>query len=48
MEGNYIRSFVPELKLLPDKYLFSPWEVSENVLSTANVVLGTSLSTTFG
>ena len=38
--GEYTRHFVPELKMLPDKYLFSPWEAPEDVLQKAGVKLG--------
>lgn len=38
--GEYTRCFVPELKLLPDKYLFNPWEAPVKVLRTAKVELG--------
>ncbi len=38
--GEYTRCFVPELKLLPDKYLFNPWEAPSEVLRTAKVELG--------
>ena len=38
-EGNYVRSFVPELRALPNKYLFSPWEASESILKKAGVIL---------
>jgi deoxyribodipyrimidine photo-lyase len=38
--GEYTRYFVPELKLLPDKYLFNPWEAPVEVLQTAKVELG--------
>ena len=39
-DGEYIRRYVPELSLLPNKYLFSPWEAPEVVLKAANLVLG--------
>ena len=38
--GTYTRRYVPELEKLPDKYLFSPWEAPDEVLSTANIELG--------
>ncbi len=38
--GEYTRHFVRELKKLPDKYLFSPWEAPEDVLQKAGVKLG--------
>jgi len=39
-EGEYIKRFVPEISLLPKKYLFSPWEAPELVLQEAGVKLG--------
>lgn len=40
--GNYIRTWVPEIAGLPDKYLNEPWEAPEEVRNKANVVLGKS------
>lgn len=39
-KGEYTRNYVPELKRMPDKYLFNPWEAPSEVLSQAGVVLG--------
>tara|TARA_Y100001970_G_C14259777_1_gene879088 strand:+ start:7301 stop:8740 length:1440 start_codon:yes stop_codon:yes gene_type:complete len=39
-EGLYIKKFVPELKDLPIKYLYSPWDAPIEVLETANITLG--------
>ena len=39
-DGTYTRHFVPELKDLPDKYLFNPWEAPNSLLNQANVTLG--------
>lgn len=39
-EGQYIKTFVPELRNLPLKYLFNPWEAPENVLKKADIILG--------
>lgn len=39
-EGHYTRRFVPELRKLPDKYLFKPWMAPDAVLKEANIVLG--------
>ena len=33
---------MPELKGLPDKYLFKPWEAPEAVLKQAGIKLGES------
>jgi len=39
-DGDYIRTYVPEVAALPDKYLFAPWEAPDDVLRDAGVVLG--------
>jgi deoxyribodipyrimidine photo-lyase len=36
----YVREFVPELKNMPDKYLFNPWEAPDGDLKMAGVELG--------
>jgi len=41
-KGTYIRRFIPELKDLPIRYLFSPWTAPEDVLRKAGVKLGTT------
>ena len=38
--GAYIRKYVPEIRDLPEKYLFAPWEASENTLTSAKIKLG--------
>ena len=38
--GEYTKRFVPELKNMPDKYLFNPWEAPDAVLKQAGIVLG--------
>lgn len=38
--GVYTRYYLPELKLLPDKYLFNPWEAPAEILKAAGVNLG--------
>lgn len=39
-EGNYTKKFIPELKDLPSKYLYKPWDAPKNVLEEAKIVLG--------
>ena len=39
-DGQYIREFIPELKDLPIKYLYSPWEAPKEILDNANITLG--------
>ena len=39
-EGKYIRSYIPELRHLPDECIHAPWEAPEHVLETAGVILG--------
>ena len=39
-DGRYIRQFVPELSLMPNRYLAAPWEASEEVRKKAAVKLG--------
>ncbi|MBT6120572.1 deoxyribodipyrimidine photo-lyase [bacterium] len=39
-EGQYIRRFVPELKKIPLKYLFSPWEAPKSILDPLGIRLG--------
>jgi deoxyribodipyrimidine photo-lyase len=39
-DGEYTKKFVPELKNVPSKYLFNPWEAPENVLKSYGVTLG--------
>ena len=39
-QGEYTKRYLPELKQLPDKYLFKPWEAPPEVLQKANITLG--------
>lgn len=38
--GEFVRQFIPELAELPNKYLFTPWEAPEKILSDAGIQLG--------
>ena len=40
--GEYTKHYVPELKSMPIKYLFNPWEASTETLAQAKVTLGTT------
>jgi len=40
--GEWTRKWCPELKKLPLRYLFSPWEASDRVLKSYGVCLGTT------
>ena len=39
-DGEYTKKYVPELKNLPNKYLFSPWEAPKEILESAGIELG--------
>ncbi|MGI4851022.1 MAG: cryptochrome/photolyase family protein [Janthinobacterium lividum] len=39
-EGNYVRTWVPELKNLPKSYIHQPWAATEDILQKAGIVLG--------
>jgi deoxyribodipyrimidine photo-lyase len=39
-EGHYIRTFVPELKRMPNEWIHEPWEAPADVLKRAGVTLG--------
>jgi deoxyribodipyrimidine photo-lyase len=41
-EGTYIRKYVPELKNLPNEYLFSPWMAPKDILIKAGVQIGSN------
>jgi deoxyribodipyrimidine photo-lyase len=38
--GEYTKRYLLELKNLPNKYLFRPWEAPPDVLEKANIILG--------
>lgn len=39
-DGRYVRKFVPELELLPKKYIHCPWEAPADVAHAAKLTLG--------
>ncbi|WP_100657347.1 cryptochrome/photolyase family protein [Alteromonas flava] len=39
-QGEYVRSYCPELSSMPNKYIHKPWEAPEKVLAEANITLG--------
>lgn len=39
-QGEYTKKYVPELKNLPNKYLFNPWEAPDEILEKSNIKLG--------
>ena len=39
-QGKYVRHWIPELDLLPDKYIHTPCEAPTNILKSAGIRLG--------
>ena len=39
-DGEYTKKYIPELKLLPNKFLFNPWEAPKEILENAGIELG--------
>ncbi|MCB1682320.1 MAG: deoxyribodipyrimidine photo-lyase [Alphaproteobacteria bacterium] len=39
-EGTYVRTYVPEIKNLPDNCIHNPWETPPSILASANITLG--------
>ena len=39
-KGEYVRCFVPQLRNLPDKYIFEPWKAPAGELKEAGIELG--------
>ena len=39
-DGVYIRKFIPEIKKLPNKYIFSPWETPINLQQELSTIVG--------
>ena len=40
--GEYVRQYIPEISSLPNKYLFNPWEASDEILKKASIKLGST------
>ena len=40
IKDEYIKKYVPELKNIPHKYLYTPWECPSEILSEINLKLG--------
>ena len=38
--GDYVRTYVPEIANLPNKYIHQPWTAPEEILKTAKIELG--------
>jgi deoxyribodipyrimidine photo-lyase len=38
-EGEYIRKYIPEIAMLPDKYLNCPWDTPQDILDHCGIVL---------
>ena len=38
--GNYTKKFIPELKNIPNKFLFNPWECPKEILKKVGIKLG--------
>lgn len=41
-DGDYIRHYIPEIALLPNKYLFNPWKAPALILKQAAIELGSN------
>ena len=39
-DGVYIKKYLPELKNMPNEYLFNPWEAPDAILKKAKITLG--------
>ena len=39
-DGKYTKKYIPELRDMPNKYLYNPWEAPKEILESANVRLG--------
>ena len=38
--GKYTKKFIPELKNIPNKFLFNPWECPKEILEKVGIKLG--------
>ena len=41
-DGNYVRTYVPEIASLPNKYLNNPWDAPEHIMKEADIKLGST------
>ena len=39
-EGEYTKKYLPQLSLMPKKYLFNPWEAPKDILHDAGIKIG--------
>ena len=39
-QGSFVRTWLPELAQVPDKYIHKPWEMPEDMQKTAGCVIG--------
>ena len=39
-DGEYTKKYLPQLSLIPQKYLFNPWEAPKDILHDASIKLG--------
>lgn len=39
-EGDYVRKYVPEIAMLPTRYIHTPWTAPDSVLRSCNIRLG--------
>ena len=42
--GTYVREWVPEISVLPNKYIHKPWEAPKSVLESAGIQWGKTYS----